>query len=172
MVPASALQPSAIATLIDELVSLRGEMLRAEHDRADVIAKVHPRHRRSAANLLHYVTLRRHDVRELQDALTPLGLSSLGRAEAHVLATVDAVLTALAGLAGVALDLQPCDAVGFAEGAELLHANAEGLLGPPAPGRATRIMVTLPTRGGRRHRPGGADGRRRHGHRPYQLRAR
>ena len=39
-----------------------------------------------------YLALRRHDNRELQAALARLGLSSLGRSEAHVLATLEQVL--------------------------------------------------------------------------------
>ena len=35
----------------------------------------------SARNLVHYMALRRHDLRELQDQLAAVGLSSLGRAD-------------------------------------------------------------------------------------------
>ncbi len=60
---------------------------------------IQPTFRASARNLLHYLALRRKDLRPLQLRLAELGLSSLGRAESHVLATVDAVLRALAVLA-------------------------------------------------------------------------
>jgi hypothetical protein len=43
--------------------------------------------RSSAANLAAYIGLRRHDLRPIQDHLTTLGLSSLGRCEGHVMAT-------------------------------------------------------------------------------------
>ena len=39
-----------------------------------------------------YLALRRHDNRALQAALARLGLSSLGRSEAHVMATLEQVL--------------------------------------------------------------------------------
>ena len=42
------------------------------------------------ANLAAYLALRTHDVRDAQVALADLGLSSLGRCEAHVLPTFDA----------------------------------------------------------------------------------
>ena len=45
-----------------------------------------------ARNLVHYLALRQHDLRPIQHELAARGLSSLGRAEAHVLATIDAVL--------------------------------------------------------------------------------
>ena len=41
-----------------------------------------------------------HDIRELQKSLARLGLSSLGRAETHVLAAIDAVLGILQRLGG------------------------------------------------------------------------
>ncbi len=47
--------------------------------------------KQSALNLAHYLALRRHDLRPLQQALVPLGLSSLGRCEAHVLPTLAAI---------------------------------------------------------------------------------
>ena len=94
---------------------------------------------------MHYVELRRHDIRHLQHRLGQLGLSSLGRSEAHVLATVDAVLEVLDSLVGNARTPDTSASVGFGEGDFLLAANAADLLGPQAPGRAARIMVTLPS---------------------------
>src|SRR5215467_8884681 len=58
--------------------------------------------KQSARNLAHYLALRRHDLRPLQQALVPLGVSSLGRCEAHVLPTLDAVLATLTAIAGTA----------------------------------------------------------------------
>jgi len=110
------------------------------------LEEVHPSHRDSARNLLDYLALRRHDVRALQERLAALGLSSLGRAEAHVAATVDAVLDVLHQLAGRAR-VAPKDppAVEFAAGQRRLAEHTEALLGPAVPGRAVRIMVTMPS---------------------------
>ena len=46
-------------------------------------------------NLTHYLALRQSDERSLQRKLGRLGLSSLGRCEPHVLATVESVRAAL-----------------------------------------------------------------------------
>ena len=119
-------------------------MLAAEVARAADIAGTHPAHRRSAANLVHYLQLRRHDVRDLQARLAAAGLSSLGRSEAHVLATIEEVLSVLARLNGHESPARAAD-VGTAEGYELLAFNATALLGAPAQSRGTRIMVTMPT---------------------------
>jgi pyruvate kinase len=127
--------------------AVRDAMLVAELARADDIATAHPSHRRSAANLVHYLELRQHDVRDLQARLAAAGLSSLGRSEAHVLATVEEVLSVLARLNG---HEPPPRAAGVAltEGHGFLAANAKALLGTPPGSRGTRIMVTLPTAAG------------------------
>ena len=66
---------------------------------ADQIAAAAPEAEASARNLLHYLALRQQDLRDLQPQLSWLGLSSLGRLEAHTLAGLDAVLAALHKLA-------------------------------------------------------------------------
>ena len=54
----------------------------------------------SATNLAAYIALRRHDLRPIQGYLAALGLSSLGRCEGHVMATLDAVIHALRRMQG------------------------------------------------------------------------
>lgn len=139
-------EPNDVTALEHDLSRLRDALVAAELDRSEQIAAVHPRHRRSAANLVHYVELRNHDVRDVQERLVALGLSSLGRAEAHVLATVEAVLSRVGELgASTATPLEPAARVAISEGGALLETNTERLLGPPPSNRSTRIMVTLPS---------------------------
>ncbi|MEH1909518.1 MAG: hypothetical protein V7L05_19070 [Nostoc sp.] len=52
----------------------------------------------SSLNLAYYLALRRHDLRLLQTALMPWGISSLGRIEARVLPNLDAVIATLAAI--------------------------------------------------------------------------
>ena len=99
---------------------------------------------KSSRNLAHYIALRHRDVRSLQEELAQLGLSSLGRAEAHVMATLDAVLAAVYGLARRRWQHLP-RALDFREGNRLLREHAETLLGPSPTNRAVRIMVTVPS---------------------------
>jgi pyruvate kinase len=136
-----------LEALENDVRAVRDAMLVAESARAHSIAATHPSHRRSAANLVHYLELRQHDVRDLQARLATAGLSSLGRSEAHVLATVEEVLSVLARLNG---HEPPPRAAGVAltEGHGFLAANAKALLGTPPAVRGTRIMVTLPTAAG------------------------
>jgi len=112
---------------------------------AAVLDRVHPARRQSAANLLDYLTLRRHDIRRLQESLAELGLSSLGRAEEHVLTSLERVLATLHLLGGDEDERRTESAVGFGEGRLTLERNAEALLGPSPAGRPTRMLVTMPS---------------------------
>lgn len=130
--------------ILAELMSLRAEIA-ASAPSQSLLENVHPAYRESAQNLLCYLALRRRDLRSLQRRMAELGLSSLGRSEAHVLATIDATLRALHGLAQ-----RPCAAtlsepVDFAKGERLLVEHTQALLGPAPVGRAVRIMVTMPS---------------------------
>ena len=87
-----------------------------------------------------------HDVRELQDHLIRLGLSSLGRMEAHVMASLQAVIEALSTLANrpVPADVLRTPPVTFDTGDALLVEHANAILGTAPAERETRIMVTMP----------------------------
>ena len=101
----------------------------------------------SALNLAHYLRFRQTDLRPLQRRLMALGLSSLGRAEGRVLATLDAVGAALAALSpnsAAACPHLPSERQ-FFRGEQYLADNAVEIFGPPASGRSGRIMVTLGT---------------------------
>lgn len=133
-----------LITLAAGLDSLREQLVSAT-DGDTRLQEVHPSNRPSAENLADYLALRQHDIRHLQRELAQLGLSSLGRAEAHVLATVDAVRRAVASLAGLPAPTDEHRPVDFVSGGRLLERNAAALLGQARGGRWTRIMVTLPS---------------------------
>jgi pyruvate kinase len=149
----------------------RGELLRLFDELADVRARMrsseeapHARQRaepnteeangsgataarsKSRNNLRHYMAMRQSDMRPLQERLSRVGLSSLGRCEAHALHSVDAVLLLLAGLLRREVALPPSEAApNFDEGCAMLEANTTALFGPAPRERAVRIMVTLST---------------------------
>ena len=101
------------------------------------------------ANLAAYLALRTHDVRDAQVALADLGLSSLGRCEAHVLPTFDAMIAMLGRALAVEPDREPAPRTSISEASATAHAtlqrNSAALFGYPIAGRHPRIMVTLPT---------------------------
>ncbi|WP_224744106.1 pyruvate kinase [Pontibacter aquaedesilientis] len=130
--------------LIAQLDKLHQDALELETKFSDAIRQVHPSFSKSARNLLHYLSLRQHDIRKLQEGLASLGLSSLGRAEGHVLASLQAVRDMLCHL----LDCTPIKkqvAVSYTESSELLDSHTKELLGPAPEKRNTRIMVTFST---------------------------
>ena len=98
----------------------------------------------SAINLAHYLAFRKVDIRPLQSELSEIGLSSLGRCEAQVLAALDAVLASLARIAGIADQPYPQRSV-FLDGKRLLSERQAAIFGRDPGGPQTRIMVTLPT---------------------------
>lgn len=131
-----------LAEMIREVI----EGMEAFEDRfADEISRAHPQYRTSAANLVHYLALRQYDLRDLQQELARLGLSSLGRAEAHVLASVEAVARVISNLRRAEHKASGRSAVTFPESTARLVANTNALFGDPPNGRSVRIMVTLPS---------------------------
>lgn len=132
--------------LLRELTSLRNELIVDADKAKSRLNKIHGNFQESARNLLHYLTLRCRDLRPMQLRLAALGLSSLGRAESHVMATVNAVLEALSYLS--AGSVQPCKhqafVLDFASGNRLLADHTDALLEKATPGRNVRIMVTMP----------------------------
>ena len=133
-----------IRALCAELDSLCADIRNVAAEGRHFLDAVPPAFQASASNLIHYLALRRHDLRALQPRLSAFGLSSLGRSEDHVLASVDAVRVALQALDsyGGAQATAGADATSQQE---LLAAHTQSLLGPAPASRRVRIMVTVPT---------------------------
>jgi pyruvate kinase len=101
----------------------------------------------SALNLAYYVALRRQDLRSLQVALMPWGISSLGRIEARVMQNLDAVIATLAAVCQSTPAYIPERPAlqSFFEGDTLLQRNTEAVFGRRSGKQRVRIMVTLPS---------------------------
>lgn len=120
------------------------ESARALEERyATQLDVVHASQEAGARNLLHYLALRHGDVRELQHELASFGLSSLGRCEAHVLASVYAVRDAVRHLRGEEPRAER-PPVSFRHGAARIRKQTNELFGRKLRGGHARIMVTLP----------------------------
>lgn len=133
--------------LIQELEGLQSEMLNLANDNLPALLHIHKDNQASAGNLLHYIALRRHDIRELQERLASLGLSSLGRTEGHALGALRTVVDVLSRLNQVSPGEVPVAETSpeRADGQRLLDRNTEMLLGPAPENRKVRIMVTMPS---------------------------
>jgi pyruvate kinase len=144
--PVDAWDIPACETLMRELWALRESMLENEARLAPWLRQADAAHTASAANLAHYLALRRHDLRGLQEQLSRMGLSSLGRAETHVLANLDKVLGILHRLTGRPWTaLSHDEPTGSQSGPARLDRHAQALFGASPRDRSVRIMVTLPS---------------------------
>jgi pyruvate kinase len=124
------------------LLALRKSLEEEEARQRHRIDATLPKHRLSAANLAHYLGLRKRDIRPLQLELAALGLSSLGRCEGHVRDTLLRLCTWVSGAREEAAGT--ADALDWAKAEALLHENTHALLGPRPAGRHVYIMVTAP----------------------------
>jgi pyruvate kinase len=70
--------------LASDLEKIDQLMIKAESDFHHLLEKVHSTNKQNAINLLHYLALRSHDIRELQDKLHAAGLSSMASSESHI----------------------------------------------------------------------------------------
>ena len=144
---ATAPDPHELDRLIAELRVLRESMLEAESRLLPRLEELDAVGVASARNLAHFLAMRSFDLRQVQDRLAAMGLSSLGRCEPQVLASLDRVLALLHLLAGRA----PGPTAGTAApplNVDVLKRRAEALFGPPPAQHSTRIMVTLPSEAG------------------------
>jgi len=111
---------------------------------ADSLGQVHPDFHASARNLIAYLALRHVDIRNLQEQLALLGLSSLGSAEKNVMASIRTVQKALCKMAtGQDYNLLE-EHRSFEQCRHMLDAHIDHILGGRTDGRDVRIMVTLP----------------------------
>lgn len=122
-----------------ELTVIEAELAAMASAHVVEVGRVHSAHEPDAINLLHYLALRRHDGQRLQRRLSDLGLSSLGRCEAHVMASV---LSIHAMVNSTTAPLPP-EVLGFRAGREALDSNTDALFGDRPQSRVPRIMVTL-----------------------------
>ncbi len=86
-----------------------------------------------AVNLSEYIALRGHDLTDLQLRLASRGLSSLGRSEAKVIETLDALIVTLRRLTGEANVPYPAPVA--RAGAAELEAESDRIFGKRPRGR-------------------------------------
>jgi len=133
-----------ITALSDQLDLITGLAKSLTARFADELARVHPDFHASALNLIAYLALRHLDLRELQAQLALLGLSSLGRAEKNVMASISTVQKALRKIsAGQDYDLLE-EHRSLERSKRRLDAHIRQSLGHRTDSRNVRIMVTMP----------------------------
>ncbi len=100
--------PVAINEIKQQLDEFEIKMLRVTEIFESRFKKIHSKQLPAAKNLLHYSVLRNEDVRELQDKLHILGLSSLASSESHIHSQLQSILQRL-GKKYSEQELEPCD---------------------------------------------------------------
>ncbi|MFZ2103517.1 MAG: pyruvate kinase, partial [Oricola sp.] len=129
---------------------LRERMAEIEAGCAEVFADWEPEiergdFRAGAENLAYYLAARQRDLTDLQADLSALGLSSLGRAEAHPRQSLAAVAATVDGLSGY--PAQWPDPGELTVGLDFITREQERFFGDFPGERKTRIMVTMPEQG-------------------------
>jgi pyruvate kinase len=149
-------EQALLAPVAREIVQVAHQTVALEETMHAALERVPPERRGSARNLVHYVALRQHDLRELQVELESLGLSSLGRAEGWVQGSVLEVAIrthealALRGDDAASLEVerlraQRASALTPTVAKHLLHQHTREMLGPRPADRHVYVMVTAPS---------------------------
>ena len=151
MSPVPVMFDNPLAT--ERLIALRERVRELRQKAADLerlaqdeIAMVHCDRRVAARNLVDYLALRECDIREVQQSLFHCGLSSLGVAQGHVMASFHAiirVLDRLCSLSSGVSDSPDYPAMGNAR--QQLEDFTNDTLGASAGPGLIRIMVTMPS---------------------------
>jgi len=134
-----------LVRLLGQLDDLLDSLEVAESEWSDWLAAVASGYGHSARNMVQYWAIRQYDLRKLQSRLGAFGLSSLGRSESHVEATLRLVRSAVVAMLEDTWHPPERAAVSADEGRELLRRRAVELLGQAPARRETRIMITLPS---------------------------
>ncbi len=138
-----------IRSMIDQIMEIRALAQKVEQRFGLELENAHPHWKKSFRNLLQYLSLRQHDILQLQKQLGQMALSRFGKAESHVEASILAILKNLnlhleEPLAMMAQEPE----IGFLEGSERLNQHAQDLFGKGRGTRRARIMVTFPSEAG------------------------
>ncbi|MCS5488927.1 pyruvate kinase [Algoriphagus limi] len=121
-----------------ELSTLEKEMVAEVERRRKCSDNIHPRQFNSWKNLIHYLTLRQGDRRDLQLRLHNAGLSALSNSESHIRHQVQAVQKRL----GVSLEEKDFATCNYQVSREILSENVSHLFASRVPHHPA-IMVTL-----------------------------
>ncbi|MCZ8355636.1 MAG: pyruvate kinase [Cyclobacteriaceae bacterium] len=130
--------PTHQVGLVEELKSIAFKMVQNETESQSIITQVHPNHVQSAINFIHYLTLRSHDIRDIQEKLHILGLSSFTSSESHTKAQLNKVIRWMQPDFVDHIDI--CD---FEKATTIVQRNKINLFGKHFQVEMPHIMVTL-----------------------------
>lgn len=130
------MQNKRLDNLLLQLEAIEANLQIAADSMKPLIRSVHTENRLSAQNLVHYLFLRSHDLRNLQEQLHDVGLSSLASAESHIYRQIQEIMQRLGKTIGKP---SPLDAT---RGRQKLRSNATALFGKPRYPNIPSMMIT------------------------------
>ncbi len=134
------------ASLIAAIRHILHHICQEEQAYSALLAQVQPHYYESARNLLHYLSLRTFDLRNLQEELSARSISSLGHSEGYTLTNLQNILHLLQMIAQDTPDhFEYSSSLDYRSSRERLKEHALQLLGEQHRGKSSRIMVTMPS---------------------------
>jgi pyruvate kinase len=127
------------AKVSKQLIQIAYEMVEGEKKFSGLLKDLHHNFSQSGYNLIHYLILRSKEIREAQEYLHHVGLSSLTNSESHTLSQLQNVITWLNPLQAFPVEAT-CD---FEAASKLSLAHAQQLLGVFPIQDRPHIMVTF-----------------------------
>jgi pyruvate kinase len=132
-------------SLLDDLRRLRAHLVAMEAREAPTLASIAPPYQESARNLLHVIAFHQHNHPGLVTTLRERGLSSLEGCDAHLAASLGAVISVLEHLEGETPRPDPLPrGPSHRQSLELRKHRSQALFGPSARLGSRVIIVTLP----------------------------
>ena len=130
---------AAIGEIKQQLEELERKMEDQVRSGDDLLNEIHPEQRQAAKNLLHYLTLRNEDIRELQDKLHVAGLSSLASSESHIHNQLQSILQWL----GKEYDKEELESCDYSFSRKEINNKSKLLFGEKKDAVIPYIMVTF-----------------------------
>jgi pyruvate kinase len=128
-----------------QLTKLYNLLVEQESTASRLSKNISKRYRYSARNLYRYLLLRSYDLRNIHDALSDLGISSLRSSEGYVFSNVASALKLVCMLEGKEFEIDKSVlTIGYEKSKALLRRHARDLFGAKGKKHQTEIMVTMP----------------------------
>lgn len=124
-----------------ELNRLEEKMLSLTRQKHAFLQHIHPKQLPAAKNMIHYLSLRSEDIRELQDVLHINGLSSLASSESHIHRQLQAIKQRL----GSKYPLNKISGCSYEWAKKNISGKCDALFGKKAARPGPHIMVTFDT---------------------------
>ena len=118
------------------------DMKEAERKFSPSLSELHDHFKHSGVNLIHYLVLRNHEIREIQEYLHHIGLSSLANSESH---TLSQLINVLSWLKYKEPNKRKATSCTYEEASRLQLLHTEELLGVLPSENGPHIMVTFST---------------------------